>query len=78
MYTYNADVQRNWEIIEEVKENNKAIKNAKNPQTERAAKITEAYAREIARRGVRSQRGEFSINQSDAEQLLQTISKRIR
>lgn len=78
MYTYNGDAQRNLRIIEEVKENNKSIRNRKNPATERAAKITEAYAREIARRGVRNAKGEFSIDQRQAEQLLHSITNAIR
>lgn len=79
MYTYNADVVRNLNIIDEVEYTNAKLRDKRQEPSEsvkRSATIAAEYIREIKRQGKKDKQGNHVMDPVKANFLLAAIIKR--
>ena len=79
MYTYNADVVRNLNIIDEVEYTNAKLRDKRREPSElikNSSKIAAEYIREIKRQGSKDKQGNHVMDPKKANILLATIIKR--
>ena len=79
MYTYNRDVVRNLNIIDEVEHQNAQLRDKRHDPTGRikeSAQISADYVREIKRQGKKDAQGNHYMDPKQADVLLDKITRR--